>query len=473
MATKYGVTATGFVRKRLAEIKSDLEANLAAKWGVTISTKPNSAIGQALGVFASAIDDLWQVGEDSYNAMYPNTANGTSLANSAGYSGVTRINAQKTKIYEVCYGTPGTVIPSGALIQDNDSNYYETTATETISLSNAVSLALTLASVAEGSTYGVTIDGTTITKTAGAGDTVYSVLVAMMSGLPAGWTVSINNNILTYKQINRIDGSTVSYSTTMIIVNVGSPIVFYATESGELDPAIGSATSIITQIANWKSASNESAAYPGRDIETDTELRQRYANVVSAQGSSMIESIRAKFLEDVDGVTAAIVFENATDSTDSDGRPPHSLEAVVQGGDEQDIAEMLWTTKAAGVATYGSTAIGMTDSQGVNHTIKFNRPTEVPIYLRCTVHEDAENDLAGDAPQTIANYLLTQGDALAVGRDVILQKMSANIIQSVTGISYIELTGSINGTEYSATNISISARQLATFDAARIEVTVV
>lgn len=472
MATDYGITVNGFVRKRLDEIKADIESNTATTLGVAISTKPNSVIGQQIGVFAAAIDDLWQVAEACYNAMYPNTANGVSMSNSVGFAGVTRINAQKTKLYEVCYGIPGTAITAGAQIQGSDSSYYETTTAQTISLSNAVSLSVTLTSVSDGTTYSTTIDGTTLTKTASGGDTVNSVLVALTSGVPTGWAAAVTNNVLTYTQTDRINGKMVSYSTSLQIVDIGSPVEFHAVEYGPLSPAIGTVKNIITQIAGWTAARNESAAYPGRNVETDTELRQRYASTVSAQGKAMVESIRANLLEDVDGVTAAIVFENRTDSVDADGRPPHSIEAVVQGGDEQDIGDMIWQTKAAGIDTYGDESVIVTDSQGINHTIYFNRPDDIPIYLRFTVHEDPESTLAGNAPQLIAEYAVNQGNALTVGQNVILQKFIANIYNNVTGIDSVVLTASTDGITYNTSNITIDVRSKAVFDLSRIEVTI-
>jgi len=470
--SEYGITANGFVRKRLAEIKSDLEANLATAFGVAISTKPNSGIGQLVGVAAASIDDLWQVAEDTYNAMYPNTATGTSLDGSAGFAGVTRLNAAKTKIYAVCYGISGTTIPKSAQIQGTDSSYYAAYEASEISLDNAVSLILTISGVTSGSTYSVTIAGTTKSYTAGSADTVNTVLVALTSGLPTGWSGSVSNNVLTLTQTDRINGAVASASTNLTVSSIGSPIVFYAVESGDLDPAIGTVSSITTQIAGWNSVSNESAAYPGRSIESDIALRLRHASTVSAAGTAMIESIKANLEENVSGVTTAIVFENPADSTDSDGRPAHSIEAVVLGGDEDEITAMIWQTKAAGINTYGSTSRTVTDSQGVEHTISFNRPTEVPIHLKCVVHEHAETGLSGDATQTIADYLLSQGNALGVGDDVILQKLAAYILQNVAGISYIELTGSTDGTTFSATNIAVGVRSIATFTAARIEVTV-
>ena len=470
--TEHGVTINGFVRKRLPEIKADIEANLAAAWGGSVSTKPNSVVGNLVGVYAAAIDDIWQVAEDTYNAMYPHTADGVNLRNAGGFAGVTALNAEHTKIYAICYGTAGTIITEGAQIQDTLSYYYEADEDTTINLSNAVTVAVTADSVAEGSTYSVTVAGTTISRVATASDTVNTVLVALSSGLPTGWSGSVTNNVLTLASTDRINGAVVSASSNLTVSRAGSPVVFYAVETGELDPTIGSVNSIVTQIAGWESVSNESAAYPGRDVETDTEYRQRYSSVVSAQGKAMVESIRANLLENVSGVTAAVVFENTGEDTDSAGRPPHSIEAVVQGGDGEEVAAMIWKTKAAGIDTYGSTSVAVTDSQSVSHTISFNRPTTVPVYLRCTVHEHAETGLAGDATTTIAEYLLAQGEASAVGEDVILQKLGAYIMQNVGGISYIELTGSVDGSTYNTTNIAIGVRELAAFNSSRIEVTV-
>lgn len=469
-ATEYGVTVNGFVRKRLPETIANINANLEAAWGAPVSTKANSVVGQLVGVFAAEIDDLWQLAEDTYNAMYPNTAKGVSLRNSGGFAGVTALNAAKTKIYAVCYGDYNTTITKDAQIQGKDGAYYEAYVADTISLSNAVSLAVTLVSVSTGTTYSVTIAGTTVSKTAGAADTVNSVLVALTAGLPTGWSASVVNNVLIFVQTDRINGAVVSVSSTLTIVNVYSPIVFYATETGALDPAIGTVTKIITQIAGWRGVSNESDAYPGRAVETDTGYRQRYSSVVPAQGRAMTEAIRANLLQNVSGVTAAVVFENDDDVADAAGRPPHSIEAVVQGGDDEEVAAMIWKTKAP-ASTYGSVSVVVIDSQSIPHTIKFNRPTGKRIWLRCTVHEHPEIELAGDALQTTAGILLARGQAHEVGQDVILEWLKSFVYQSVQGISYLELEGSTDGATYNTTNISIGVRELATFNSTDIEVT--
>lgn len=456
----------------MPEIKADLESGISAAWRVPISTMPNSVVGQTIGVFSAAIDDIWQVAEDAYNAMYPNTADGISLSNSVGFAGVRRLNAQKTKIYVVCYGNPGTIITTGAQIQGNDNNRYETIRQSSISLSNAVNLSLTLTEVISGTTYSVNIAGTVISVIASISDTATSILVALTVGIPQGWVANVVNNILTYRQDNRIDGSIVSYSTTLQLVEVGSPIDFYAVNVGEIDPTIGTVTNIITQIAGWFRASNESLAYVGRELETPTELRQRYSATVTAQGTAMVESISANLLQNVANVTAALVYENTSDTIDEFGRPPHSIEAVVQGGDEREVGNMIWLTKAAGIDTFGNISVPIIDSQGINRIMNFNRPESVLIYLRVTIYEHYEIKLHGNAVQETLRLLIELADKHTVGQDVILQMFSGYVIRNVSGIGYIEIEGSTNGITYTSSNIPISQRQLAVFDESRIQVVI-
>ncbi len=178
------------------------------------------------------------------------------------------------------------------------------------------------------------------------------------------------------------------------------------------------------------------------------------------------------------GVTAAIVFENKTDSKDTDGRPPHSIEAVVQGGDDADIAAMLWQTKPPGIDTYGSTAVEIKDSQGVSHTMSFNRPTAKKIWIKVVLTKNQGETFAGDTASIVQNQILSSGNAHAVGQDVILQKFLGNIYSNTIGLGLVTITAAVSdvaptGGAYSAANVTIGPRELATFSADRIEVTVV
>jgi hypothetical protein len=186
----------------------------------------------------------------------------------------------------------------------------------------------------------------------------------------------------------------------------------------------------------------------------------------------MVEAIRAALIQ-TEGVTFAIVYENDTDLIDDEGRPPHSIEAVVAGGQPQDIADTIWRTHAGGIATYGSQVVTVNDSQGIPHLMRFNRPTEVPIYLQITVTANPEKELSGAAIPLIQQAIVKQGAGLTVGQDVILQSFYGTVYQATSGaVGYMEIKGSTDGTTWSTDNIVMDARHLATFDAANISVTI-
>jgi hypothetical protein len=186
----------------------------------------------------------------------------------------------------------------------------------------------------------------------------------------------------------------------------------------------------------------------------------------------MVEAIRAALIQ-VEGVTFAVVYENDTNDTDDDGRPPHSIEAVVAGGSPQDIGATIWRTHAGGITTYGSQLVTVNDSQGVSHVMRFNRPTEVPIYLQITVTANPEKELSAAAITLIQQAIVTQGAGITVGQDVILQSFYGTVYTATSGaVGYMEIKGSTDGTTWSTDNIVMDARHLATFDASNISVTI-
>jgi hypothetical protein len=186
----------------------------------------------------------------------------------------------------------------------------------------------------------------------------------------------------------------------------------------------------------------------------------------------MTEAITAA-LYDVDGVSFARTFENNTDTTDADGRPPHSIEAVVQGGAVQDILDTIWRVHAGGITTYGSISGTVYDSQNVSHTVSFNRPTIVPIYLQINVTENPEKELSAAAVSLIKSAVVNVFAGLTVGQDVILQSLYGAIYTATSGaVGYMQIQGSTDDSTFTTNNITIDSRSLATIDAANIDVTI-
>lgn len=472
MAEEYGLTAEGFKQKRLADIIQSMNSRIADQLGVQISTEANSVFGQLIGVFSYEIADLWEQAAQVYGAMYPHTASGVSLDNASALAGITPISAEKTTVVCTCYGTDGTQIPYGAQISSaSNSNivFQCTDSNAVITSTSACDVGITIESVSAG-TYTVTIDGTPHSYTADGSETIAQVLTAIGSGITEV-TANVENDVLELVESNQQNTFSVAISNNMAFDTIGSPVTFECMTTGAITPAIGDLTDIMTTYAGWDSVSNNVSANTGRLAESDTALRQRWNASLYTRSVGMTDSI-ASALMTLNGVTSAYVYENDSDTTDADGRPPHSIEAVVNGGETDEIGLAIWQKKAAGIDTFGSQSVSINDSQGFPHTINFNRPLVVPIYLNITVTEYPEEALPPNAQAMITEAVLNYGNSLTVGNDVILQRFMGAIYQNVAGIGYITVTASTNGSTYSSNNISIDARHVATFDATRIQVTI-
>lgn len=471
---KYGLSATGFKRKRLPEIMQAINARISDTLGLKTQIQSNSVLGQIVGVFSYEIADLWEQAENGYNAMYPSTAQGVSLSNAAGLAGIQLIDAEFTTLVATCFGANGTEIPYNAQITDGTNTYSCTDVYARIDSARACVVGVKLVgAVSEGTSYSLTIDGITRTYTAVSGDSATNVLVNLSALFSfTDRTMTVNNEAMLITMNDQSQTMNVVPGNTLVLSTIGSPFNFKADVAGALSPNIGSITQIVTSYAGWDSVENNVAAVVGRDAETDISLRQRWGASVYGRASAMVEAIRAALIH-TDGVTFAIVYENDTDVTDADGRPPHSIEAVVAGGNPQDIGATIWRTHAGGITTYGTQAVTVNDSQGIPHTMRFNRPTEVPIHLQIKVTANPEKELSAAAVTLIQRAIVSQGAGLTVGQDVILQSFYGTVYTATSGaVGYMEIKGSTDGTTWSTDNIVIDARHLATFDAANISVTI-
>lgn len=478
---KWGVTPEGFKRPRLAEIKAELEADYAEALGCPINTRPDSVFGQIIGVNAAREARLWEMAEGVYYAMYPQTADGVSLANAVAFSGVRPIGAEKTTIIVTCCGKNNTVLPYGTRLQSaiDSQQSFSSTQVGTIS-SNAASYAeITVAAIVAGAQYSITVDGSTVMHQANTSSTAASILVALSSQLNSiAATVSVSNDKLTIDRVDHRAGFAIALSTNLLLTEVGSPVEFAADTAGAINPQLNTVTQIISQVAGWTRAFNRVPAAVGRNQESDSEIRLRYGRSVYRKGQSLIEAIAARLYEEVSGVTAAMVFENTSDTIDSDGRPPHSIEAVVQGGDDTEVAQKVWQTKPPGIATHGTTAIAITDSQGVRRTMRFNRPTVRKVWIKIIITKNPDESFPGDTPERVRNLVLADGQNHKIGQDVILQRFFGNIYKNTLGIGSLTITAAVKDTtpgagDYTTSNIVIGVRELASFAAERIEVTVV
>ncbi len=104
----------------------------------------------------------------------------------------------------------------------------------------------------------------------------------------------------------------ISVGTNLSISSQSSPITFLSQDFAPIAAPINTLVEILTPISGWNSINNPKAGVTGRLIETDAELRIRRNNSIRLLGAGTVESIRARLLQQVLGVTSAFIFENRT-----------------------------------------------------------------------------------------------------------------------------------------------------------------
>jgi len=251
-----------------------------------------------------------------------------------------------------------------------------------------------------------------------------------------------------------------------------------ATEAGPVSVLAGTITKIETPVSGWDTVANENDGQTGRATETDPELRLRRAESLAVTGAATVEAIRARLRQQIDDVTAVTIIENRDDVADGEGRPPHSFEAIVQGGIEQDIANLIWEVKPAGIETVGNVTQTVEDSQGTNQTIRFSRPVPVYLWVNVTLTPNGVGDFPTTAEALTKEAVVSKGSELNVGEKVVYQSLFGPIYRAVEGLEMVSIevgTSSDPGTQpasFAAANVDIASNELALWDEARVSVTI-
>lgn len=383
-----GLTSAGFDRKRLVDIKADIETALKLAFGENIDLTPQSGFGQFVGIMSESMSDQWESQENVYNSQYPATAQGSQLSNVVDYNGIERQGATNSTIeLATIAGTAGTVIP----------------------INSQASIAAT------------------------------------------------GKVFVTDSEVTIGGGGTVTVNMT-------------AVDTGPIEAAISTLTSIETPIFGWASITNTIAAVVGEGEETDAELRVRRENSTSALGQNTTDALYARLLN-IDGVTDALVFSNGSNGT-VNGVPAHQFLSVVEGGTDEDIANEVWINTPQGIASYGTTTENITDSQGFTQAVRFTRPSEIDIYFKIDITINS-TEFPGTGANDIKEAVVAYGNAnFKINDDVIMSEFYTPINET-PGIETIDLFMGLSSSPATTANITIAIDEVAAFLASQVEVNII
>lgn len=241
-----------------------------------------------------------------------------------------------------------------------------------------------------------------------------------------------------------------------------------AVKGAVLAPA-GTLTKIDTPIFGWQTVSNLLDAAPGRNEETDEQLRLRRRASTSTSGQSIVDAMYGA-LTNIPEVRQAKVYENDQDAVDANGLPPHSIYCIVEGGADADILDTIWLKKTAGTTTHGTTAGQVTDSMDNPHMLNFSRPTDVDVWVTVNLH--TRPGWPTDGAQRITNALTAWAVAnQSIGEEVIHSRLF-DPVNTVPGISIDSLYIGTAADPAGTANVAVPFDGLARFDSTRIVVNV-
>lgn len=461
------LTDTGLNIQPLSEIKSEIEEALRTSFGPQINLQPQSVFGQNVGVSSERESLIHELAEDIYNSQYPDSASGSSLDNVLSITGLVRLGALPSRITgQALFGTATTVIPAGTQFSvngDPDKVFSSDSEVTLIAGTDEVQ-DITFSATPTGGSFKLDYDGEitaailfsegaaevqaalrALTNTSTTGITVSGSFAAGFTITFAGDDGKQEQPILAEDSNTLTNGGAVTISIAETTPGVyQAQVNCTALDTGPISVAEKALSVIDNPISGLTRVFNPAVATIGRNLETDAEAKIRRGQRIQISVAGPIAAIDNKIFElndEIDKTTIeyAHTFENiGPDDPDSRGIPKSAFEAFVfltagATDRDQEIAQAIFDSKPAGIQPHGDISKTVADSEGLDHTIKFSRPTTVPIYLILDITVTAAYPSDGDTQ--VKNIMVTWGEGLGVGQDVIVFPSLVAQLDAVPGIT--------------------------------------
>ncbi|MDC9591128.1 baseplate J/gp47 family protein [Xenorhabdus sp. XENO-10] len=186
----------------------------------------------------------------------------------------------------------------------------------------------------------------------------------------------------------------------LVTVNV------YCDVAGRVIASTGAINRMVKNINGVDSVINKTAAIVGRGEESrqEFELRRQESVAINAKNTN---AATYGAVSNIKNVIDCYVIDNPSDATITVGVTDYplirnSIAVSVVGGDDNEIAKMIWIKAGSGCSFVGNTSVKYQDTINFpylppTYDIKFIRPTHVPIEFAITfedklrlTHQDKE-----------------------------------------------------------------------------------
>jgi hypothetical protein len=236
-----------------------------------------------------------------------------------------------------------------------------------------------------------------------------------------------------------VDGGIIPPGGTLVLT-------FANVADGPIPCPANTLTVIFQAITGWDTINNPLDGILGANVESQAAFAYRRAQSVARNARGSLPSIYAAVF-DVADVLDVYVTENVTSSPINVGSTgytlvPHSLYVAAVGGDNDDIAQAIWTKKDVGADYNGNTTVVVTDQSGYlppfpTYNVKFERPPALPILFAVQIVDDPS--LPSNIVDLIKASIIATfsgadgGQRVRIGANLLASKFYAGVINTAPG----------------------------------------
>lgn len=251
-------------------------------------------------------------------------------------------------------------------------------------------------------------------------------------------------------------------SQSVIIPKTGTiDVLFYCTEINEFIANPNTITQIVTIVNGVERVNNTNMATPAILKETDGELFQRCVYFGSTARNASFRSILANVAE-VSGVNRIAGAENVTNGpleVSGVTLTPHSICLVVDGGENEDIANTMFNSRATGCDMVGDTEVTiLLDNQ--KYTYKFYRPTAVPLKAQVKVSATGAiipSNYESEVKNVLSNFI----NNLDINKNITQPLLANNLIKNITDLNILDVKFGLKSGDLGYTNIQLKLNEIA------------
>lgn len=477
------LTENGLQIKSFRDIVSDVQERLDdSNTNIVITDESNKIVNNHSNAIILSISEVYEFLEEVYNSFDILSATGSALDRLVMYKNIRRLQAAYSTGYVEFFCTSKVNVNVNIQLKDNRGRVLYVDETKTLGSGSfkMLNLGYTGANLATtGVKYYVVLNGTEFAYTAQAGDTFQQVASEISTLIAAEdkFNSTANNNVLNISGVDNNNFSTILHPA-FTVVDFSILVKVRSNIEGSQSYDANTVNTLVSVVPSVTAVNNPFSFTEGRLKETDEELRTRFLDVSGATGRATVDSI-IKFVEGVEGVISVNLINNIENSVSAEGLPAKSFEVIVQGGDDQAVADTILSVAPAGIESYGTTTASAIDSKGTSHSIKFTRPDPIYVFVNIDyeLYEEFRN-FPVDGEELIRQTISSLEGKYLPNQDVIPSSLKVPIYQNVVGVGEMIITcgysTNINDVTppsgYSQDRVDIGVRSVANFSYDRVSI---